>query len=234
MNSSRMHSQGERSRNAESPHELSHTPSRLGPCVGRDSKFTRLTIGQSFFIVPLEATTVSPPAGVHLSPGNLVPGKPRMAGTSFEYSFTPEAFMLLSLGVLIICLRVTLNATSRGIRGLEWDDYCMLLVMVVPFHYLLAMTNSPKDSIHSRDRHCLRAGSFLGRLGEQRNDGRTTETTGSTIIRILPQSQRIKDTAHQMGSLYPDALAVQALCLLLLLKTYVSAKSHCADWKYSC
>ncbi|KAF4310118.1 hypothetical protein GTA08_BOTSDO02284 [Botryosphaeria dothidea] len=56
-----------------------------------------------------------------------------MARTSFEYGFTPEAFILLSLGVLIICLRVTLNATSRGIRGLEWDDYCMLLVMVIVY-----------------------------------------------------------------------------------------------------
>ncbi|KAH7057422.1 hypothetical protein B0J12DRAFT_717715 [Macrophomina phaseolina] len=56
-----------------------------------------------------------------------------MAESNFGYSFTAEAFILLSLGILIIFFRVFLNAISRGFQGLDWDDYCMVFVMVLVY-----------------------------------------------------------------------------------------------------
>ncbi|EKG11937.1 hypothetical protein MPH_10981 [Macrophomina phaseolina MS6] len=56
-----------------------------------------------------------------------------MAESNFGYSFTVEAFILLSLGILIIFFRVFLNAISRGFQGLDWDDYCMVFVMVLVY-----------------------------------------------------------------------------------------------------
>jgi hypothetical protein len=41
--------------------------------------------------------------------------------------FVTEAFTLLGVGLLIIGLRIAARLTSKGIRGLQADDYLMVL-----------------------------------------------------------------------------------------------------------
>jgi hypothetical protein len=49
---------------------------------------------------------------------------------STNTSFSKEAFILLSIGILVICLRTYARIRQAGIRNLEADDYLMLLVIV--------------------------------------------------------------------------------------------------------
>jgi hypothetical protein len=44
--------------------------------------------------------------------------------------FVTEAFTLLGVGLLIIGLRIAARLTSKGIRGLQADDYLMVLAAV--------------------------------------------------------------------------------------------------------
>jgi hypothetical protein len=45
-------------------------------------------------------------------------------------SFSKEAFILLSIGMLVICLRTYARIRQVGVRNLEADDYLMLLVII--------------------------------------------------------------------------------------------------------
>jgi hypothetical protein len=45
-------------------------------------------------------------------------------------SFTTEAFTLLSIGLTIIGLRWYVRISAVGFRGLQADDYLMVLVVV--------------------------------------------------------------------------------------------------------
>lgn len=41
-----------------------------------------------------------------------------------------EAFTLLGVGLLVIVLRIAARLSSKGIRGLQADDYLMVLAAV--------------------------------------------------------------------------------------------------------
>jgi hypothetical protein len=45
-------------------------------------------------------------------------------------AFVTEAFTLLGVGLLVIGLRIVARITHKGIRGLQADDYLMVLAAV--------------------------------------------------------------------------------------------------------
>lgn len=49
---------------------------------------------------------------------------------STNVSCSKEAFILLSIGIIVICLRTYARIRQVGIRNLEADDYLMLLVII--------------------------------------------------------------------------------------------------------